>query len=139
MIASRSHELKLIDLISLQPGSVLSIHAVKGEAGCDRAAKWTITRGWKQQVSSAMFSDESEERKRDIMAKLLDIPVEAQVLIRHDDGKVIEIMRLTPSTWHTLLEKHGYHADIMVDGRILAHGKIVNTEKQSGVVITRMP
>ena len=138
MISSRPHELKLIDLISLKPGSVLTIHSVKGEVACDQAAQWTENRGWKHQVSNAMFSNE-ENRKRENMAKLLDIHVDAQVIIRHEDSKVVEIMRLDPGTWDNLLANTGRNADVMVDGRILAHGTIVNDEQQSGILITRLP
>lgn len=129
---------KLIDLLSLRPGSLLHLHAVRGEPGCDQAAQWTGHSGWKQRVSEAVLPEEPE-LKRENMSKLLDIPVETQVVIRHEDGKVIEIIRLEPWAWDNLLSNAGRTADVLVDGRIIAHGQIVNNPEQQGVLITRLP
>lgn len=133
----RPYDLKLIDLLSLRPGSMLQLHAIRGEAGCDQAEIIAHRSNWQNEVSQACFPD-GDEMKIHNMTKLLDIPIETQVVIRHDDGKVLEILRLEPRTWNALLERSGSRAEIMVDGRFIARGQIINQDGQSGILIEEM-
>lgn len=135
-MSQEAYDLKLIDLLSLQPGAVLQIHAVRGAAECSASEAYAARIGWRDRFSQAIMPDETPG-KVDNLSKLLDVPIETQVLVRHEDGKVVELIRLAPHTWRTLLERAGHKADIMVDGRIIAQGEIVDGE-QSGVLIHKV-
>ncbi len=129
-----TYDLKLIDLLSLRPGALLQIHSVRGSAECSNTEGLVGRSGWQQNVSQAMMPDASAKQVNNL-SSLLDIPIEAQVLIRHEEGKVVEMLRLAPQNWNALLERAGCKADVMVDGRIIVRGEIVNNHEQSGVLI----
>ncbi|MBZ0258099.1 FliM/FliN family flagellar motor switch protein [bacterium] len=132
-----AYDLKLIDLLSLQPGALLQIHSVRGSAECTRTENFVGRRGWQQGVSQAIMPD-AEQKQVNNLSSLMDIPIEAQVLVRHEDGKVVEMLRLAPQNWQALLERAGHKADLMVDGRIIVRGEIVNNEEQSGILIHKV-
>ncbi|MDP8243424.1 MAG: FliM/FliN family flagellar motor switch protein [Candidatus Hinthialibacter antarcticus] len=132
-----AYDLKLIDLLSLQPGALLQIHSVRGSAECTSTEHLVGRNGWQQNVSQAMMPDAGSKQVNNL-SSLLDIPIEAQVLIRHEDGKVVEMLRLAPQNWQALLERAGRKADLMVDGRIIVRGEIVNSDGQSGILIHKV-
>jgi len=132
---TRRSDLKLIDLLSLRPGALLHVHTVKGEAACLQAEIFSRSVGWRQELTDAVFPEGDLLRKHNLL-KLLDIPIDAQVIVRRPEDKVVEILRLEASMWNDLLARAGSQADLMVDGRILAHGEIVNNACESGIRIT---
>lgn len=134
---NRAFDLKLIDLLSLKPGSVLQIHAVKGEAGCDQAEAIAAVDGWRDRVSHTIFPN-GDPIKIDNMTKLLEIPIETQIILRREDGKVLEIMNMDPYAWQALSKRAGEKADIMVNGRIIARGEVVRQEEQYAILITHL-
>ncbi len=129
--------LKLIDLLSLRPGALLSVHSIKGKVGCRQADVITQGSKWKQEISSACFPNGNQQTKHNF-SKLLEIAVDAQVIVRHPNGKVVEILRLEPISWNTLLSRAGHHASVMVEGRVIAEGKIVNSDGQNGILIDKV-
>lgn len=129
-----TYDLKLIDLLSLQPGALLQIHSVRGSAECTSTETLVGRNGWQQNVSQAMMP-EADSKQVNNLSSLLDVPIEAQVLIRHEDDKVVEMLRLAPHNWQALLERAGCKADLMVDGRIIVRGEIVDSDGQSGILI----
>ncbi len=131
----RCSDLKLIDLLSMRPGSLLRPHAVKGDFGCMESETLSQNRGWREEISHAIFP-QGDSIKIHNFSKLLDIPLSTQILIRHPDGKVVEILRLKERAWETVLERAGNRADVLVNGRVIARGEIVNTAAQSGILIT---
>lgn len=130
-------ELKLIDLLSLRPGSLLHLHTVKGEPACTLAEQLLRCEGWKEEISHAAFP-EGDDQTRHNFSKLLDIPIDTQVIVRHPADNVVEILRLNAAGWHDILSRVGYHVDVMVDGRIFASGEIVDTQNESGIRIEKM-
>ncbi|MEW6235669.1 MAG: FliM/FliN family flagellar motor switch protein [Candidatus Omnitrophota bacterium] len=134
---TRRSDLKLIDLLSLRPGSLLHVHTVKGEAACLQAEIFSRSEGWKRDITDAVFPEGDLLRKHNLL-KLLEIPIDAQVIVRHPESKVVEILRLEASMWSDLLSRAGQQADLMVGGRVLAHGEIVNTASESGIRITEI-
>jgi flagellar motor switch/type III secretory pathway protein FliN len=128
---------KLIDLLYLRPGALLSLHAVRGEAYCQEVEEVIHTEGWQQDVSTAWVPD-GNSLKIHNLAKLLDIFIDLQIIIRHPDGKLIEMLRVEPQTWSALLDRAGHRAEVMVNGRVIAEGEIINTAGQSGIRITRL-
>ena len=133
----RTSDLQLIDLLSLRPGSLLSEHSIKGKVSCRQAEK--ITRGskWREDVSTACFPN-GDPQKIHNFSKLLEISIDAQVVVRHPDGKVVEILRLEPKSWRTLLLRVGHRASVMVNGRIIAEGEIVNGNDRNGILINKV-
>jgi len=133
----RMSDLKLIDLLSLRPGSLLRPHSVKGEVGCREAEAILRVQGWQQEISEALFPN-GNPLKIHNLSKLLDIPIDTQLIVRNPDGKVLEILRMETHAWNTLLDRAGRRADLMVDGRVIAEGEIVNSEDQSGILIKKI-
>ena len=129
--------LKLIDLLSMRPGSLLHLNAVTGEAGCQEAEQLYRHAGWQEGVIRSLLPD-AEPYQLHNFQKLLEIPIEAQVVIRHPEGKVIEILQLSTSAWNALLGRAGSRVDVMVDGRVIAEGEIVDSLEERGIRITRM-
>lgn len=130
-------DLRLIDLLSLRPGALLHVHSIKGELGCEQAEQIAKTNGWQEVVSNVCFPN-SSSRIRHNFSKLLDVPIDANVIIRHTNGKVLEILRLEAHTWNTILTRTGHRADVMVNGRVIASGVIIDTDKQSGILIKKV-
>jgi flagellar motor switch/type III secretory pathway protein FliN len=133
----RSSEIKLIDLLSLRPGSLLSVHAIKGQVECRPADAPTRGANWREEISNACFPN-GDPLKIHNFSKLLEISVDAQVIVRFPDRKVLEILRLESNSWHTLLSHVGYHAAVMVNGRVIAEGEIVNGAGQNGILINKV-
>ncbi|MBN2328365.1 MAG: hypothetical protein JXR73_14565 [Candidatus Omnitrophica bacterium] len=135
--SKRASDLKLIDLLSLRPGSLLSVHSIKGKINCSQAE--AIKRGsqWRQEVSAECFPN-GDLQKIHNFSKLLEISIDAQVIVRHPNGKVVEILRLEPHSWRTILSRVGHRASVMVDGRIFAEGNIVNDFDRTGILINKV-
>jgi flagellar motor switch/type III secretory pathway protein FliN len=129
--------LKLIDLLSLKPGALIQMHSVKREVECDEVQRFLRVKDWKQEVSCA-FLPKGDTQKRHNLSKLLDISINTQVIIRYDDGKVLEIIHLDERMWDELRSRTGQHVEIMVDGRIIAKGEVVNKEGHQGILILEM-
>jgi len=134
---SRATDIKLIDLLSLKPGSLLHLHAVKGEAECVSAEEFQRISGWQSSVSKSLFPNESDQTQKNF-SKLLDVPIAFQILIRHGHDNVVALLRMEPGWWNTILDRAGLQADILVDGRVLASGIIVNDEDRQGIVIQEL-
>ncbi len=134
---TRATDLKLIDLISLKPGTLLRLHSVKGEAECVPTDEFQRVEGWKSSVSNSVFPNSSAQT-RDNFSKLLDVPIEFQILVRHGENNVVELLRMEPGWWKTILERAGMQADVMVDGRVIASGIIVDNDEQQGILITEL-
>ncbi len=133
----RLSHLKLIDLLSLKPGSLLHVHSIKGEAVCQQTENLVHSDGWQQEVCNAIFPKE-DFKKRHNLSKLLEIPIETQVILRHPEENVVEMIRLDPANWEQLLSRVGFQAEIMVDGRVIARGEIVNSAHESGIRISEI-
>ncbi len=133
----RASELKLIDLLSLRPGSLLSIHSIKGKVGCQEVEALTRGSKWKQEISIACFPN-GDPQKIHNFSKLLEVSIDALVVIRHSDKKVLEILRLEPKSWPILLSRAGYSVSVMVNGRVIAEGEIINTDDQNGILISKV-
>jgi flagellar motor switch/type III secretory pathway protein FliN len=133
---TRSSELRLIDLLTLVPGTLLRLHAVKGETECLPGA---VDRGegWEQELSHAVFP-QGDPQKLHNFSLLLSVPIDFQVIIRHPGSKVLELLRIDPVSWHTIIDRVGCQVDIMVDGRVIARGEIVNAPGQSGILIKEL-
>jgi flagellar motor switch/type III secretory pathway protein FliN len=131
-----SSELKLVDLLALKPGTLLRLHSVKGETEClsDSFARLS---GWQDEFSHAIFPN-GDPQKIHNLSKLLDVPIDFQIIIRHSECNVIEVHRLMQNSWHSILKSAGCQADIMVDGRIIAQGLVVNDSDQSGILILKL-
>ncbi len=127
-------DLKLVDLLSLRPGALLRLHAVKGVFGCREVEDISRSNCWKQEVSSAFFPN-GDSTKIHNLSKLLEIPLDTQIIVHHPDGKVVEILRLETRTWNDLLAREGHRIELMVAGRIMAEGEIINSLNQSGILI----
>ncbi|MBI1389555.1 MAG: hypothetical protein GC154_14020 [bacterium] len=134
---SERSDLKLIDLLSLKPGALLQMHSVRGQAECAQRERITTREAWRSEVSNAVIPA-GTARNKENLSQLLDVPIAAQVIVRHGDGKVLEILRLTANNWDALLKREGHQVDLMVDGRILASGQVVNNEDECGVRIERL-
>lgn len=129
--------LKLIDIIALKPGSFLYLHAVRGEVECDKAEKIARNYNWQHQISTVILP-KGDTQKRHNLSKLLDISIDTQVIIKYPDGKVLELFHLDQNTWSVIDAYKGQKVDVMVDGRIFAHGEIVEQSGQSGILIQKM-
>ncbi len=134
---AQASELKLIDLLSMRPGALLRVNAVTGEVECLQAVQLLRHSAWKQEVSSACFPG-GDPQKLSNFSSLLDVPIDTQIIVRHSDGKVVEILRLDATTWKTLLGRAGHKVDIMVDGRVIAGGIVVDTPGKSGIFIEKV-
>ncbi|RJP35535.1 MAG: hypothetical protein C4527_00345 [Candidatus Omnitrophota bacterium] len=130
-------DLKLVDLLSLRPGSLLRLHTVKGEIGCREVEELSRSTRWREEISYAIFPNENPIKIHNF-SKLLEVPLLTQVIIHHPDGKVVEILRLGTNSWSALLAHEGHRVDLMVEGRIIAMGEIVNTLNQRGILIKKV-
>ncbi|MGC9328693.1 MAG: hypothetical protein ACP5I1_13745 [Candidatus Hinthialibacter sp.] len=133
----RASDLKLIDLLSLRPGSLLSVHSIKGKVNCSQAED--IKRGsqWRQEVSAACFPNGDLQTIHNF-SKLLEISIDAQVIVRYPNQKIVEILRLEPKCWRTILSRVGHRASVMVNGRIFAEGNIVDEADRTGILINKV-
>ncbi|MDX9754783.1 MAG: hypothetical protein RBU29_12535 [bacterium] len=129
--------LKLIDILSLKPGSFLYLHAVRGEVGCDQAQAIARTFNWRHQISHVIFPT-GDTQKRHNLSKLLDISIDTQVIIKYPDDKVLEIFHLDEYAWNAIDAHLGRNVDILVDGRIFAHGVITAQQGQNGILIQKL-
>ena len=134
---AHASELKLIDLLSMRPGSLLRVNSVTGEVECLQAVRLLRHLDWKQEVSNACFPT-GDPQKIQNFSSLLDVPIDTQIIVRHSNKKVVEIYRLDATTWKTLRSRVGHQADIMVDGRVIAEGVIVDTPEKSGISIEKV-
>lgn len=135
--AKQTSDLKLIDLLSLRPGSLLRVHSIKGKVSCRQAEDLTRGSKWRQEVSNACFPNGDPQTIHNF-SKLLEISIDAQILVRHPDRKVVEILRLEPKSWRTLLSRAGHRVSVMVNGRVIAEGEIVNDRNQNGILIQKV-
>lgn len=133
-MTARYSALKLIDLLSLKPGAFLHLHAVRGEVECDEAEKILQRNNWQHEVSTAVFPN-GDTKKQHNLSKLLDIAISTQIIIRYQDGKVIEIFHLDERTWNQIQSRLGQKVDIMAGNRIIARGIVTEQEGQSGILI----
>lgn len=134
---ARAADIKLIDLLSLKPGSLLQLHPVTGEIECLSGADFSRDSGWQYEFSNAVFPG-GDPQKIQNFSKLLEIPIEFQIIIRHPDDKVIEVHSMQHNTWKEILARVGHQADVMVDGRIVAHGEIVVNSHHAGILIQKL-
>ncbi len=130
-------DIKLVDLLSLRPGSLLHLHTVKGVIGCREVEQYSRSSHWREEISNAYFPQGDPVTIHNF-SKLLDVLLDTHIVIHHPDGKILEIGWLNSQTWNDLLAHEGYRADLMVDGRIFAMGEIVNTNNQSGILIRKV-
>jgi len=126
--------IKLIDLLSLRPGAILYQNAVTGEPVCHEAETLYRYSGWREGISKAAFPDAAPLKVQNFQ-KLLDLPIQAQLVIRHQQDNVVEMLRFTPHVWDLLREKIGYAVDILVDGKIAASGRIEEHNEHCGIRI----
>ncbi|HOJ59815.1 MAG TPA: FliM/FliN family flagellar motor switch protein [bacterium] len=129
-----SCQLKLIDLLSLRPGTLLRVHAIRGEVSSLEAEAIALNYGWQWLVSKACFPGGDPQTIHNF-SKLLDVSIDTRVVVRHPGGKVMEILRLEAGDWEALLSRAGHRADVLVDGRVIAEGEIVDNHGQSGILI----
>ncbi|MBD3266678.1 hypothetical protein GF373_08415 [bacterium] len=134
---TRHSSLKLLDILSLQPGSLLHLNAVRKEPECDFSERFMKSASWRQKISTAI-SPEGDTQKQQNLSKLLDIAIDTQILVKYPETNVVEIFRLDESTWSDLRSRAGQHVQIMIDGRIFAEGEIVDSENQSGILIKKL-
>ena len=78
----KSSSIKLIELLALRPGSFLYQNAVTGEPACWEAQSLYQYSGWQESVSQAAFPDSNPVKLHNFQ-KLLDIPVEAFLVVRY--------------------------------------------------------
>lgn len=128
------YQLKLIDLLSLRPGTLLRVHAIRGEMSSPAAEEIVRASGWRREVSTACFPGGDPQTIHNF-SKLLDISIDTRVVVRHPGGKVLEILSLQAGNWEALLSRAGHRADVLVDGRVIAEGEIVDDSRQSGILI----
>ncbi len=128
------NQLKLIDLLSLRPGTLLRVHAIRGEVSSPAAEEIVRASGWRREISTACFP-EGDPQTIHNFSKLLDVSIDTRVVVRHPGGKVLEILRLEAGNWEALLSRAGHRADVLVDGRVIAEGEIVDDSGQSGILI----
>lgn len=133
----RDSALRIIDLLSLRPGALLRLNAVTGEAGCRETEAFRRRTDWRRGVTSALLPGADAVKARNF-EKLLEIPVAAAVMIRGGGGKVIEIHRLCLEHWESLLARAGCRAELLVDGRVVASGDIVDDGNLRGIRITEV-
>lgn len=113
------------------------MHAIKGKVECRPAESTTPSSRRREEISSACFPN-GDPLKIHNFSKLLEISIDAQVIVRHPGRKVVEILRLEPNSWSILLQRVGHHASVMVNGRVIAEGEIVNDAGQNGILINKV-
>jgi flagellar motor switch/type III secretory pathway protein FliN len=116
---------------------MLHLHSVRGEPSCDSAEQWARGSDWQNHVSSAILP-EGDTQKRHNLSKLLDITINAQILVKYPDTNVVEIIRMEEESWDQLRTHSGQTVEVMVDGRIFAEGEVIDTEGQSAIRIKKL-
>lgn len=133
----KSSCIKLIELLTLRPGSFVHQNPVTGEPVCWEAQSLYQYAGWQEGVSQAAFPDSNPIKVRNFQ-KLLDIPIEAFLVLRYPETNVVELLRFSPIVWQTLLQKEGMEADIISDGKIIASGVIELYDRHGGIRIKKI-
>jgi flagellar motor switch/type III secretory pathway protein FliN len=65
----------------------------------------------------------------DNLQRILDCAVETQVVIRREDGRILQIFFLDPRSWRHLLEEQGSGVELRIGGRVFAHGVVVGGDE----------
>lgn len=120
-----ARNLRIGDLLSLRPGQILRLHRVNDRpvllsssesAPDDRAFKEHMAH-----CHPALAADN--------LQKILDCTVETQVVIRREDGKLLQIFFLDPRSWRYLLEEQGAEVELRIGGRLFAHGVVMGGDE----------
>lgn len=133
----KSSCIKLIDLLALRPGSYLYQNPVTGEPVCWEAQSLYQYSDWQEGVSHAAFPDSSPVKAFNFQ-KLLDIPIQAFIVVHHPQENVVDMLRFSPGVWGTLAEKEGLEVDIMSDGKLIATGVIETLDRHCGIRIQKI-
>ena len=72
------------------------------------------------------------------MAQLMDVPVRVTVEVGRARMSLGELVRLAPGSLVTLDREAHEPADILVNGKVVAHGEVVTLGKTYGVRITKV-
>lgn len=129
--------IKLIELLSLKQGSFLCQNTVTGEPVCWENQSLYQYSDWQEGVSQAAFPDSSPIKLQNFQ-KLLDIPIEVQLVIRYTKSNVVEMLRFTPAVWSVLQNKEGCETDLLSDGKVIASGCVESCDRHIGIRIQKI-
>lgn len=93
------------------------------------------------QVQAAELGELSEAQVRGEalgMDKIMDVPVRVTVEVGRARMPLGELVKLTPGSLVTLDREAHEPVDILVNGKVVAHGEVVTLGKSYGVRVTRV-
>ncbi|MFH1744013.1 MAG: hypothetical protein ABIH23_33825 [bacterium] len=124
-MAQAVKNLRIVDLLSLRPGHVVRLHRVN-----DRPV---LLPSFQSVPDGDALAEHIAHSPPDLLAenlhKILDCAVETQVVIRRENGKILQVFLLDPRSWKYLLSEQGAEVELRIGGRIFAHGVIVGGDE----------
>jgi flagellar motor switch protein FliN len=85
-----------------------------------------------QNISDASFSEKTKEE----VHHFLDVPMKITVQLANTTMKVRDILQLQPSSVVELPKSAGENVDILINGRLIAFGEVMELEGSTGIRIT---
>jgi flagellar motor switch protein FliN/FliY len=78
----------------------------------------------------------SYERTAEELQHFLDIPLKVGIQLGQRSMKVRDILRLQPNSIVDLPKSAGENVDILINGRIIAFGEVMELEGSTGIRVT---
>ena len=123
--AQTTRNLRIVDLLSLRPGHVLRLHRVNDQPVLLPSSE-SIPDG---DALAEHVAHTHPALLADNLHKILDCPVETQVVIRRENGKILQVFLLDPRSWKYLLTEQGAEVELRIGGRVFAHGIVVGGDE----------
>ncbi len=120
-----ARNLRIADLLNLQPGHVLRLHRIYDRPVFASSFDHFLD-------GEALVAQIAPGRSRVLqgnLQKILDCSVETQVVIRRENGRIVQIYLLDPRSWKQVVAQEGAEVELRIGGRIFAHGRVVGGDE----------
>lgn len=130
-----TRHLQVADVLALRPGDRIVVHPVTEALVVMRDGQ-DASRTARDRAHRSFAPPGTLQAGN--LEKILDCVLETRMVLRSEDGLVLQVLRLDAANWGHLLQHEGSTVDLLVNGRKIARGRVVCGDPGDGLQITEM-